>query len=58
MDIIAKTGKRFIIHPHDQSLMDYIEGRAVQARGDNTPKGYAQERTQHATASSGTPQSR
>ncbi len=41
MDIIAKTGKRFIIHPHDQSLMDYIEG-AVQARGDNTPKGYAQ----------------
>jgi dihydroorotase-like cyclic amidohydrolase len=26
MDIIAGTGKRFIIHPHDQSLMDYIEG--------------------------------
>ena len=41
MDTIAKTGKRFIIHPHDQSLMDYIE-RRVQDRGDNTPQGYAE----------------
>jgi dihydroorotase (multifunctional complex type) len=40
MDVIAKTGKRFIIHPHDQSLMDYIEGEYL-ARGENTPQGYA-----------------
>ncbi|AMB60604.1 dihydroorotase [Microterricola viridarii] len=40
MDQIAPTGKRFIIHPHDQKLMDYIEG-AVLASGDNTPEGYA-----------------
>ncbi|GAA1519519.1 dihydroorotase [Agromyces terreus] len=40
MDRIAPTGKRFIIHPHDQKLMDYIEG-AVLASGDNTPEGYA-----------------
>lgn len=40
MDLIAKTGKRFIIHPHDQALMDYIEGEYL-ARGDNTPQGYA-----------------
>jgi dihydroorotase (multifunctional complex type) len=41
MDTIATTGKRFIIHPHDQSLMDYIE-KEVQDRGDNTPQGYAE----------------
>lgn len=40
MDVIATTGKRFIIHPHDQSLMDYIEGDYL-ARGENTPQGYA-----------------
>ncbi len=40
MDTIAPTGARFIIHPHDQALMDYIEGE-VLARGDNTPEGYA-----------------
>jgi len=40
MDEIAKTGKRFIIHPHDQALMDYIEGEYL-ARGENTPQGYA-----------------
>src|SRR6185437_6295850 len=40
MDLIAGTGKRFIIHPHDQALMDYIEG-AYLARGENTPQGYA-----------------
>ncbi|EAR25992.1 Dihydroorotase and related cyclic amidohydrolase [marine actinobacterium PHSC20C1] len=40
MDQIAKTDIRFIIHPHDQGLMDYIEGE-VLARGDNTPEGYA-----------------
>lgn len=40
MDHIAKTGKRFIVHPHDQALMDYIEGQYL-ARGENTPQGYA-----------------
>jgi dihydroorotase len=40
MDIIAGSGKRFIIHPHDQALMDYIEGEYL-ARGENTPQGYA-----------------
>lgn len=40
MDHIVATGKRFIIHPHDQALMDYIEGQYL-ARGDNTPEGYA-----------------
>lgn len=40
MDHIAQTGKRFIVHPHDQALMDYIEG-AYLARGENTPEGYA-----------------
>jgi dihydroorotase len=40
MDLIAPTGKRFIIHPHDQALMDYIEGEYL-ARGENTPQGYA-----------------
>jgi dihydroorotase len=41
MDTVAPTGLRFIIHPHDQSLMDYIEGGFL-ARGENTPQGYAQ----------------
>ena len=40
MDAIAPTGKRFIIHPHDQALMDYIEGEYLK-RGENTPEGYA-----------------
>lgn len=40
MDTIAPTGKRFIIHPHDQALMDYIEGEYL-ARGENTPQAYA-----------------
>jgi dihydroorotase (multifunctional complex type) len=40
MDTIAGTGKRFIIHPHDQALMDYIENRYLD-RGENTPQGYA-----------------
>ncbi len=41
MDQIATTGRRFIIHPHDQSLMDYIE-KQYWDRGENTPQGYAQ----------------
>ncbi|MBO2449997.1 dihydroorotase family protein [Actinomadura barringtoniae] len=40
MDTIAKTGKRFIVHPHDQALMDYIEGAYLE-RGENTPQAYA-----------------
>jgi dihydroorotase len=40
MDQIATTGKRFIIHPHDQALMNYIEKQYLD-RGDNTPEGYA-----------------
>ncbi len=40
MDTIAKTGLRFIVHPHDQALMDYIEGGYLE-RGENTPQGYA-----------------
>jgi dihydroorotase len=41
MDTIAPTGLPFMIHPHDQELMDYIEGEII-ARGENTPQGYAQ----------------
>lgn len=41
MDLIAQTGRRFIIHPHDQALMDYIE-KQYWDRGENTPQGYAQ----------------
>lgn len=41
MDEIAPTGMRLIIHPHDQSLMDYIEGQYLR-RGENTPQAYAQ----------------
>jgi dihydroorotase (multifunctional complex type) len=41
MDRIAPTGLRLIVHPHDQSVMDYIEG-AYLARGENTPAAYAQ----------------
>jgi dihydroorotase (multifunctional complex type) len=41
MDLIVPTGLPFMIHPHDQALMNYIEGE-ILARGDNTPQGYAQ----------------
>jgi len=41
MDTIAPTGLRFIIHPHDQSIMDYME-RGFLERGENTPRAYAQ----------------
>lgn len=40
MQRVARTGTRFIIHPHDQALMDVIEGEYL-ARGENTPQGYA-----------------
>ena len=35
MDMIAETGKRFIIHPHDQALMDYIEGEYLAPRREH-----------------------
>ncbi|MGH9152560.1 MAG: dihydroorotase [Acidimicrobiales bacterium] len=41
MDTIAPTGLRFIVHPHDQAVMDYIEGGFL-GRGENTPAAYAQ----------------
>jgi dihydroorotase len=41
MDTIAPTGLPFMIHPHDQALMDYIEGGFL-GRGENTPQAYAQ----------------
>ena len=41
MDDIARTGLRFMIHPHDQSVMDYIEGSYLE-KGQNTPAAYAQ----------------
>lgn len=41
MDLIAPSGKRLIIHPHDQALMDYIEGLLLEEQ-DNTPETYAQ----------------
>lgn len=40
MDQVAKTGLRFIVHPHDQGLMDYIEHTYLD-RGENTPQSYA-----------------
>jgi dihydroorotase len=40
MDEIARTGLRFIIHPHDQALMNYFESQFL-ARGENTPQAYA-----------------
>lgn len=40
MDTIAGSGKRFIIHPHDQAIMTYIESQYL-ARGENTPEAYA-----------------
>lgn len=39
MDTIRPTGLRFIIHPHDQALMDYVEGPFLER--ENTPQGYA-----------------
>lgn len=41
MDTIAPTGLVLIVHPHDQMLMDYIEGEPL-SKGDNTPKAYAE----------------
>lgn len=40
MDRIAPTGLPYMIHPHDQALMAYIEGEIIGS-GENTPQGYA-----------------
>ena len=40
MDLVAGTGARLIIHPHDQALMHYIESQYVE-HGQNTPQRYA-----------------
>lgn len=45
MRAIRETGLRFIIHPHDQDLMDAIERPVLAA--DNTPEGYAQAYAAH-----------
>lgn len=39
MHAIRETGLRLIIHPHDQDLMDAIEGPLREK--ENTPEGYA-----------------
>jgi dihydroorotase len=39
MNALRDTGARLIIHPHDQDLMDAIEGPIMAT--DNTPEGYA-----------------
>ncbi|MCW2929496.1 MAG: dihydroorotase [Actinomycetia bacterium] len=41
MDRLARTGLRFIVHPHDQALMTYFENQFLE-RGENTPQAYAQ----------------
>jgi dihydroorotase (multifunctional complex type) len=40
MERIAPTGLPFMIHPHDQAIMDYIE-QSYWARGDRSPQAYA-----------------
>jgi dihydroorotase len=37
---VAKTGLPLMVHPHDQDLMDEIEGRYWK-RGDHSPQAYA-----------------
>lgn len=40
MEQIAPTGLPFMVHPHDQALMDHIEQRYWKA-GDRSPEAYA-----------------
>jgi dihydroorotase (multifunctional complex type) len=40
MERIAPTGLPFMIHPHDQAIMDYIE-QSYWAQGDRSPQAYA-----------------
>lgn len=38
---IAETGKRLMVHPHDQSIMDVVE-QSYWAKGDRSPWAYGQ----------------
>ncbi len=40
MQIIAETGKRLMVHPHDQAIMDVVE-QGYWAAGDRSPEAYA-----------------
>jgi dihydroorotase (multifunctional complex type) len=40
MERVAATGLPFMVHPHDQAIMDYIEGQ-YWAAGDRSPEAYA-----------------
>lgn len=39
MRAIAPTGKRLMVHPHDQSIMDVVE-QEFWAKGDRSPQAY------------------
>ncbi|MGF1664912.1 MAG: dihydroorotase family protein [Acidimicrobiia bacterium] len=41
MKAIAPTGKRLMVHPHDQSLMDVVE-QSYWAKGDRSPRAYGE----------------
>lgn len=41
MQIIAETGKRLMVHPHDQSIMDVVE-QSYWKRDDRSPWAYGQ----------------
>jgi dihydroorotase len=46
METIAPTGLPFMIHPHDQAIMDYIE-QSYWAKGDRSPQAYAKTLAAH-----------
>lgn len=46
MEKIAPTGIPFMVHPHDQSIMDVIE-QSYWAKGDRSPEAYAKTITAH-----------
>lgn len=39
MQVVEKTGKRLMVHPHDQSIMDVVE-QGYWAAGDRSPWAY------------------
>lgn len=41
MQVIAETGLRLMVHPHDQSIMDVIE-QSYWSRGDRSPRAYGE----------------
>lgn len=45
-EAIGPTGKRFMVHPHDQALMDHIE-RQFWARGERDFRAYARAYSAH-----------